>query len=56
MSVKCGHQTIGDLEDGKNVGISTVLMALSAIGKTLVIQSNDFDLQELSLFLEAVVE
>ena len=56
MSVKCWHQTIGDLDHWKNVSISIVFMALPVIGKTLVIQSNDFDLQELSLFLEAAAE
>ena len=55
-SVKCRRQTIGDLEEGKNVGLMTVFLALSAIGKTMVIHNNDFDLEELRLFLEAEAE
>lgn len=53
-SVKCRRQTIGDLEDGKNVGLMTVFMALSAIGKTLAIKSNTLELEDIRAHLEDV--
>jgi DNA-binding XRE family transcriptional regulator len=55
-SVKCKRQTISDLEGGRNVGLLTTFIALSTIGKTLAIQDNTFDLDELRLFLESVAE
>ena len=56
QSVGCRRQTISDLEAGKNIGLLTIFTALSAIGKTIAIQSNHFDLVELNLFLESVAE
>lgn len=53
-SVKCRRQTIGDLEDGKNVGLMTVFMALSTIGKTLAIKSNTVELEDIRGHLEDV--
>lgn len=53
-SVKCRRQTIGDLEDGKNVGLMTVFMALSAIGKTLAIKSNIIELEDIRAHLDEV--
>lgn len=56
QSVGCRRQTISDLEAGKNIGLLTIFTALSAIGKTISIQSSDFDLNEMNLFLESVAE
>jgi DNA-binding XRE family transcriptional regulator len=51
-AVGCRRQTIGDLEDGKNVGLMTVFMALSAIRKTLSIKSSNLELEDAASFLE----
>jgi DNA-binding XRE family transcriptional regulator len=51
-AAQCRRQTIGDLEDGKNVGLMTVFMALSAISKSLVIKSNRLELEDVAKFLE----
>jgi DNA-binding XRE family transcriptional regulator len=50
--VGCRRQTIGDLEDGKNVGLMTVFMALSAIRKSLSIKSSSLELEDVASFLE----
>ena len=52
--VQCRRQTIGDLEDGKNVGLVTVFMALSVIGKTLAIKSNLIELEDIRAHLDDV--
>ena len=46
------RQTIGDLEDGKNVGLMTVFMALSAIRKSISIKSSSLELEDIATFLE----
>jgi DNA-binding XRE family transcriptional regulator len=51
-AVQCRRQTIGDLEDGKNVGLMTVFLALSAISKSLVIKSNRLELEDIAGFLK----
>ena len=53
-SVGCRRQTIGDLEDGKNIGIRTVFMALSAIQKSISIKSNRLELEDVVSFLDEV--
>lgn len=50
--VGCRRQTIGDLEDGKNVGLVTVFIALSVIGKTLAIKSNLIELEDIRAHLD----
>lgn len=51
-SVGCRRQTIGDMEDGRNVGLMTVFMALSALGKSLSIKSNTLELEDVASFLD----
>ena len=51
-AVGCRRQTIGDLEDGKNVGMMTVFMALSAIRKSITIKSSSLELEDATSFLE----
>lgn len=51
-AVGCRRQTIGDLEDGKNVGLMTVFMALSAIRKSISIKSSSLELEDIATFLE----
>jgi DNA-binding XRE family transcriptional regulator len=50
-AVGCRRQTIGNLEDGKSVGLMTVFMALSAIRKTISIKSS-LELDEAASFLD----
>ncbi len=45
------RQAIGDIEDGKNVGIMTIFMALTALGKSLEIKSNRLELEDIKSFL-----
>jgi transcriptional regulator with XRE-family HTH domain len=45
------RQAIGDIEDGKNVGIMTIFMALAALGKSLEIKSNRLELEDIKSFL-----
>jgi DNA-binding XRE family transcriptional regulator len=51
-AVKCRRQTIGDMEDGKNVRFLTILLALSAISKCLAIKSNRLEIEDINAFLE----
>ena len=51
-AVGCRRQTIGDLEDGKNVGLMTVFMALSAIRKSLAIKSSNLELEDVASFFD----
>ena len=51
-AVGCRRQTIGDLEDGKNVGLRTVFMGLSAIRKSIAIKSSSLELEDAASFLE----
>jgi DNA-binding XRE family transcriptional regulator len=51
-AVGCRRQTIGDLEDGKSVGLMTVFMALSAIRKSISIKSSSLELEDAASFLD----
>lgn len=39
----CRRQTIADIEEGKNVGLLTVFMALAALGKCVEIKSTRYE-------------
>ena len=45
------RQAIGDIEDGKNVGLITVFMALAAMGKCVEIKSSRLELENIESFL-----
>ncbi len=45
------RQAIGDIEDGKNVGLMTVFMALAAMGKCVEIKSSRLELENIESFL-----
>ena len=46
--VGCRRQTIADIEAGKNVAMYTLMAALSALGKGLVIMDAKVDLDNLA--------
>ena len=48
LRVGCRRQTIADIESGKNVEIYTLMAALSALGKGLVIVDARVDLDRLA--------
>lgn len=50
--VDCRRQTIGDLEEGKNVGMLTMFRALGAIGKRLAIHADRPDAADIARMLE----
>jgi transcriptional regulator with XRE-family HTH domain len=51
-AARCRRQTIGDLEEGKNVGMLTMFRALGAIGKRLAIHADRPDAADIARMLE----